>query len=221
MLRAAFALIGLAVAALVGGQLALPRIAERRITEDLSESGKVTRVEVDAVPAVKLLFHRADRVEVEMSEVRASTTGRLAQLLRRTKATQELDARADLVILGPLRLHAAMLTKDGDRLRGEATVSEAELAAALPSQLQVRPVEGPAGELVLEGAVGPLTARARLSARDGALVIAPEGLLGGLGALTLFKDSRVQVTEVGSRTSPDGFTLTAAGRLSESPSQDR
>jgi len=45
MLRAAFALIGLAVAALVGGQLALPRVAERRISEDLAASGKVTRVE--------------------------------------------------------------------------------------------------------------------------------------------------------------------------------
>jgi hypothetical protein len=45
--------------------------------------------------------------------------------------------------------------------------------------------------------------------------VAPEGLLGGLGALTVFKDSRVQVTEVGSRPGPDGFTLTAAGRLAK------
>ena len=213
MLRAAFALIGLAVAALVGGQLALPRLAERRITSDLSKSGHVTHVNVEAVPAIKLLFKRADRVEVEMAEVRAGTTGRLVELLRRTRGTDDLDARAELVTLGPLRLHAAKLTKDGDRLRGEATVSERELAAALPPQLRVRPVEDPAGELVLEGAVGPLTARARLTARDGALVIAPEGLLGGLGSLTLFKDSSVQVTEVGSRTNADGFTLTATGRL--------
>lgn len=213
MLRAALALIGLAVAALVGGQLALPRVAERRITSDLAESGKVKRVEVEAVPALKLLFKRADRVEVEMTEVRAGTTGRLVELLRRTRATKELDARADLVSLGPLRLHAAMLTKDGDRLRGEATVSEAELAAALPSQLRLQPVEDPSGELVLEGAIGPISARARLTARDGALVVAPEGLFGGLGSLTLFKDSRVEVSEVGSRTGPDGFTLTAAGRL--------
>ena len=213
MLRAALALIGLAVAALVGGQLALPRVAERRITSDLAESGKVRRVEVEAVPALKLLFNRADRVEVEMDEVRAGTTGRLVELLRRTRATKELDARADLVTLGPLRLHAAMLTKNGDRLRGEATVSEAELAAALPSQLRLRPVEDPSGELVLEGSIGPISARARLTARDGALVVAPEGLFGGLGSLTLFKDSHVDVSEVGSRTGPDGFTLTAAGRL--------
>ena len=87
-----------------------------------------------------------------MAEVRAGTTGRLVELLRRTRGTNELDARADLVTLGPLRLHAAMLTKDDDRLRGEATVSEAELAAALPSQLRLRPVEDRSGELVLEGA---------------------------------------------------------------------
>jgi hypothetical protein len=213
MLRAAFALLGLFVAALVGGQLVLPRVAERRISSDLSKSGEVRRVSVEAVPALKLLFKRADRVEVDMAEVRAGSTGRLAQLLRRTRATDELDARVDLVLLGPLRLHAVALRKDAERLRGEATVSEEELAAALPSQLRLRPVEDPGGELVLEGAVGPISARARLTARDGALVVAPEGVLGGLGSLTVFRDSRIQVTDVGSRVGPDGFTLTAAGRI--------
>src|SRR6478735_5237789 len=105
MLRAVLAFLGLAVAVLVGGQLALPRIAERRITSDLSHSGQVRQVSVEATPAIKLLF-----------------------------------GRADLVTLGPLRLHGARLTKDHDQLEGQATVSEAELAAALPPQLSVRPV---------------------------------------------------------------------------------
>jgi LmeA-like phospholipid-binding len=213
VLRAAFALIGLAVAALVGGQLALPRVAERRITSDLSHSGQVRHVSVEAVPAIKLLFKRADRVEVDMAEVRAGTTGRLVQLLRRTSRTKELDARADLVTLGPLRLHAAVLRKDHDELDGQATVSDRELAAALPPQLRFRPVPDPSGELVLEGSVGPITARARLTARDGALVVAPEGLLGSFGSLTVFTDRSVTVTDVGSQPGPDGFTLTAAGRL--------
>lgn len=216
MLRAVFALIGLLVAALVGGQLALPRVAERRITSQLSKSGDVRRVSVEAVPAVKLLFKRADRVEVDMAEVRAGNTGRLAQLLRRTRGTRELDARVDLIVLGPLRLHAAALRKRDDHLTGEATVSEEELTAALPSQLRLRPVEDAAGELVLEGAVGPISARARLTARDGALVVAPEGLLGSLGSLTVFRDSRVEVSEVSSRLGPDGFMLTASGRLPSS-----
>ena len=215
MLRAALALIGLLVAALVGGQLALPRVAERRITSDLAKSGEVRRVSVEAVPALKLLFKRADRVEIDMAEVRAGSTGRLAAMLRRTRATQELDARVDLVLLGPLRLHAVALRKDAESLRGEATVSEQELAAALPSQLRLRPVEDPSGELVLEGAVGPISARARLTAQDGALVVAPEGLLGGLGSLTVFRDSRIEVTEVGSRVGERGFTLTAAGRVAD------
>ena len=123
MLRGALAFIGLAVAALVGGQLALPRLAERRITSDLSHSGHVTHVSVEAVPAIKLLFKRADRVEVEMSEVRAGTTGKFVKLLRRTGETKELKASAKLVTLGPLRLHDAMLTKHHDELSGQATVS--------------------------------------------------------------------------------------------------
>jgi hypothetical protein len=149
-----------------------------------------------------------------MAEARAGT-GKLAQLLRRTRGAREVDARVDLVRVGPLQLRGVALRKQDNSLRGEASVSDADLAAALPRQLAVRPVEDPAGELVLEAAAGVFTARARLSARDGALVIAPEGLLGGLGSLTVFRDSRVQVDEVGSKFGPDGFTLTAAGRLGE------
>ena len=212
MLRAALALLGLLAAALVGGQLVLPRVAERRISHDLAKTGDVRRVSVEALPAFKLLFRRADRVEIDMAEARAGT-GKLAQLLRRTSGARELDARVDRVRVGPLQLRGVALHKDHNRLRGQATVSDADLAAALPRRLALRPVEDPAGELVLEASAGVVTVRARLSARDGALVIAPEGLLGGLGSLTVFKDSRVHVSEVGSRLGSDGFTLTAGGRL--------
>jgi hypothetical protein len=212
MLRVAFALLGLLVAALVGVQLALPRVAERRISDSLAATGEVRRVSVRAVPAVKLLFKRADRVEIDMAEARAGT-GRLAQLLRQTRGAREVDARVDLVRVGPLQLRGVALRKDHDRLSGEASVSNADLAAALPRQLALRPVDDPTGELVLEASAGVFTARARLSARDGALVIAPQGLLGGLGALTLFRNSRVQVTDVGSKVGDGGFTVTAAGRL--------
>ena len=212
MLRAALALLGLLVAALVGGQLALPRVAERRISHDLAATGEVRHVSVEALPAVKLLFKRADRVEIDMAEASAGT-GKLAQLLRRTSGAREVDARVDLVHVGPLQLRGVALRKDHNHLSGQATVSDADLAAALPRQLALRPVEDPAGELVLEASAGLVTVRARLSARDGALVIAPEGLLGGLGSLTVFRDSRVHVSEVGSKLGADGFTLTASGRL--------
>jgi hypothetical protein len=213
MLRVVFALLGLLVAALVGVQLTLPRLAERRISHNLAATGEVRRVSVEAVPALKLLFKRADRVEIDMAEARAGT-GRLAQLLRRTRGAREVDAHVDLVRVGPLQLRGVVLRKDHDHLSGQASVSNADLAAALPRQLAVRPVEDPSGELVLQAAAGPLSVRARLAARDGAVVVAPEGLLGGLGSLTVFKDSRVKVNRVGSHVGADGFTLTADGRLS-------
>jgi hypothetical protein len=212
MLRAALALLGLLAAALVGGQLVLPRVAERRISHELAKNGDVRRVSVEAFPAIKLLFKRVDRVEIDMAEARAGA-GKLPQLLRRTSGARELDARVDRVRVGPLQLRGVALHKDHNRLRGQATVSDADLAAALPRRLALRPVEDPAGELVLEASAGVVMVRARLSARDGALVIAPEGLLGGLGSLTVFKDSRVHVSEVGSKLGSDGFTLTAGGRL--------
>ena len=212
MLRAALALLGLLVTALVGGQLALPRVAERRIGHDLEKTGDVRRVSVEALPAFKLLVKRADRVEIEMAEARAGA-GKLAQLLRRTSGAREVDARVDLVRVGPLQLRGVALRKDHNRLSGEASLSDSDLATALPSRLALRPVEVPAGQLVLEASAGVVTVRARLSARDGALVIAPEGLLGGLGSVTVFKDSRVHVSDVGSKVGADGFTLTASGRL--------
>ena len=135
MLRGALAFIGLAVAALVGGQLALPRLAERRITSDLSHSGHVTHVSVEAVPAIKLLFKRADRVEVEMSEVRAGTTGKFVKLLRRTGETKELKASAKLVTLGPLRLHDAIAHQAPRRAQrpGHRQRAGARRRAALPA----------------------------------------------------------------------------------------
>jgi hypothetical protein len=211
MLRAALALLGLLAAALLG-QLVLPRVAERRIHDELAKTGEVRSVSVAALPAFKLLFKRADRVEIDMAEARAGTS-KLAQLLRRTSGAREVDARVDLVRVGPLQLRGVALRKDHSHLSGQATVSDDDLGAALPGQLALRPVDDPAGELVLEVSAGVVTVRARLSARDGALVIAPEGLLGGLGSLTVFKDSRVHVSEVGSKLGADGFTLTASGRL--------
>ncbi|MEO8689465.1 MAG: LmeA family phospholipid-binding protein [Solirubrobacteraceae bacterium] len=215
MLRAALALLGLLVAALVGSQIALPRVAERRISHDLAAAGEVRHVSVEALPALKLLFKRADRVVIDMAEARTGT-GKLAKLLRRTSGAREVDARVDLVHVGRLQLRDVALHKDHNRLSGQATLSDADLAAALPRRLALRPVDDPAGELVLEASAGLVTVRARLSARDGALVIAPEGLLGGLGSLTVFRDSRVHVSSIGSKRGADGFTLTASGRLDQS-----
>lgn len=206
----------LAAAVFLAGELFMPGIAERRLRGDLRERGSVERVEVRAFPALKLLFGRADRVEVEMGEARAGE-GEVADELVRTRGTDVLDARARVLRIGPLRLRDARLTKDGDRLHGGAALAEADLAAALPARIGLRPVESGDGHLVLE-ATAPvfgqeLSIRARLSAREGALVIAPEGLLGGLATLTVFSDERVAVRAVGAEPTAGGFLVSSEARL--------
>ena len=200
------------VAALfLAAQLLLPGYAEDRLRDDLT--GEIRRVEVRAMPAIKLLFGRADRVEVEMGEVRTGQRD-LADLLARTADTDELDAQAAVLRVGPFVARDARMTKRGDALRGEAAVRTDELTAALPVEIGLRPVESADGQLVLEATAGPIAVRARLSARDGALVIAPDGLLGGFAALTVFSDPRVQVRGVGARPAAAGFVLTAEATVS-------
>jgi hypothetical protein len=210
--RRVAAAIGVLVALLVVAQLVLPSVAERRLRDELADRGSVRSVAVSSFPAVELLFERADRVEVRMGESRLGI-GDLGDQLERTRGVGELDARVDLLRLGPLLLRDLRLGKADGQLTGEAALTREDLANALPVDIGLEPVESGDGQLVLEATVGPVTARARLSARDGALVIAPDGLLGGFATLTVFEDPRVVVTGVGARPRPDGFTVTAEGHL--------
>ena len=99
----------------------------------------VERVDISALPAVKLLFGRADRVVVRMSEVVAQPE-RFADLLASTKAAGELDARAESVLVGPITLTGFRMSKDGDRLSLGAVLPAAALSSALPVDVGLRPV---------------------------------------------------------------------------------
>lgn len=204
------------VAVAVGSQLLLPRIAEHRLRSQLSENGTVDRVSVHAFPAVKLLFGHADRVSVHMSQTGAGR-GRLADLLAHTRDTKDLDVRVDELRVLLLRLHDVRLRKRGKELIGSAAVSQTDLRAALPPGFDLQPVASGAGELVFQGSVrllgAAVSARAVVLASEGRLRIAPDVPFGGLAALTIFDDPRIEVEAVGARTSSGGFTLTARARL--------
>lgn len=215
MRRLAIGAAVLVLALLVLAQVGLPALAERSLRSQLAATGRVVAVEVSAFPAIKLLFHRADDVRVHLANARLGA-GDLADRLDETRDTGSLDARVDVLDLGPLKLRDLRLRKEGSRLRGEASVTQADLQAALPVDLGLEPVSSGDGALVMEAAVGPVTVRARLSASDGALLIAPDGLLGGFASVRVFDDPRVEVTGVGAQPRAGGFTLTASGRLARS-----
>jgi hypothetical protein len=200
-------------ALLFASQVFLPRLAESRVRSELRSTGHVTSVEVHAFPALKLLFQRADSVTVHLSSA-ALGTGDLADRLASTRRTHDLDVTVGTVALGPLKLRDVRLVKRDDELTGSASLTEADLASALPVDLGLHPVSSDDGALVMEADVGPVAVRARLSASDGALLIAPEGLLGGFASITVFDDSRVHVESVGARAGADSFTVVAHARLS-------
>ena len=203
------------LALLVLAQVGLPVLAERTLRSQLGETGRVVSVQVSAFPAIKLLFHRADAVRVHLADAHLGV-GDLADRLDQTRDTGTLDARVDELDLGPLALRDLRLRKQGSRLEGEASVTQADLQAALPVDLGLEPVSSGDGALVMQATVGPVTVRARLSASDGELLIAPDGLLGGFASVSVFEDPRVQVTGVGAQPRAGGFTLTATGRLARS-----
>lgn len=217
MLRVAAPILLVLVLVLAGSQVVLPRLAERRLKGDLADIGEVREVRVSAFPALKLLAERADRVEVVLGPTQAGT-GDIGDLVDRARDTDELDARVASMRLGRLALRDLRLRKRGDALEGEAGLTLDALRAAVPPGIGFKPVDEGDGQLVLEATAGLLginaKVRARLSARDGALVVAPEGIpFGGLATLTVFSDPRIAVTEVGARRTADGYALTARGRL--------
>jgi len=209
---AAGALVGVAVVV----QLALPALAERRLRERLERVGRVERVHVSAFPAVKLLWNRADRVELAMARSTPGTQ-RFADLLAGTARTRELDARVAALRLGPLVLRDARVRKMGDRLLGEASITEADLRDALPAGFDLRPVATGGGSLVLRGQVTLLgrtvSGEVVALAREGRLLLAPGVPFGTLLTVSVFEDPRVLVQDVGGRPRVDGFTLTARARL--------
>jgi hypothetical protein len=218
--------VALVLLMMAAAQIVLPGIATDRLRDRLDDQGTVSSARVSAFPAVKLLWGKADKVEVAMKSFRpaatsgetggAGGTGGLGAAVARTQASGKIDVSVGSLAAGPLTLRDVRLTKDGDHLRAQAAVTDAELARALPNGLDLRPVATPGGQLVLEGGVSAFGleahGRARLLARDGKLVIRPEGPpMAALATATVFGDPRLEVEAIGAQSQPGGFVLSAEG----------
>ena len=211
------ALAGLALVLLVAAQLILPSVAASRLRDELSAHGTVQSVKVRAFPALKLLWGEADSVSIRMGELHTAVV-QSGDLLAKANETGNLEVLIGTASVGPLALHDLRLHAHGGELQGQASVTEAELNAALPPGLGVQPIASGDGRLLLRGSASlfgfGVSADSLLSAQDGKLVIEPAGLpLGGLARLTVYADPRIAITGVGVSPSPGRFTFTADGRL--------
>ena len=198
-------------------QLVLPGIAAKRIRDRLARSGNVLEVQVQAFPAIELLWHHADRVVVRMGRYRSSP-GPLGTTVGQSADVGSLDASAQELATGLLTLRNATLSKRGDVLSGSAQVTEADLRAALPILQSVTPVASGDGRLTLRGTATVLGVSATIDAtvtpRNGALVVAPDVPLGGLATITAFEDPHIDVESVGASNASSGaFSVSARGRL--------
>jgi hypothetical protein len=207
---AALGVAALIIVLIVVAQLVLPGIAAQRLRDQLARSGQVLSVQVQAFPAIELLWHHADKVVVRLGRYRPRT-GNLPSTLDQTGDVGTLDASAQEVDYGLLTLHNATLAKRGDELRGSATVTDADLRSALPILSSVTPVASAGGRLTLRGTASlfGLTASvdATVSAQNGKLVVAPDVPLGGFATLTVFSAPHVSVQSVSASPTTGGFMV--------------
>jgi hypothetical protein len=198
--RIALAAAGGVVVVLGVAQLVLPGVAARRVRSELGRYGSVRAVSVSAFPAIELLWRSADSVDVRAGALRIGFKQAVDELWSARRFTQiRLDA--DSLRVGPVALRAARVEKDGAALRVRGAIDAAALRAVLPGGFAVRP-EASAGGAVRVRASGSLfgvrtTVHALIAARDGKLVVQPQGLpLASLARITIFSDRRVRVEGV-------------------------
>jgi hypothetical protein len=207
---------GVLLLLLLLAQLILPGLAEQRIRDRLSRYGHVESVSVDAFPAVELLWHQADKVVVRVDKYQ-STMGQLADQLAQTADAGTLDATASQLHAGLLTMHDAKLVKHGNELTGSATVTEADLQAAIPFVQNVQPVGSANGQLTMRGTATVLgftaTIDATVMAQNGRLIVQPNVPLGALATFTVFSDPRISVEGVSATSTANGFTVSGQARL--------
>jgi hypothetical protein len=213
---------GLVAAALLLAQALLPTIAEHEVRSALGSQATGVHVDIRATPAVKLLWHRADHVNVEVDRLTpaASGGGSVGDMISGLRVAPDLNLRVH-ELDGPrgVRLRDVSMHKHGDVVVGRADVNLRSLESSLPFGMRVRPVNGAGDGIRLEGSIAPLgrpiAARATLLADGGRIVVRPEGIpiASALLAVPVFSDDRIAVDSLAGRPTEDGLAITARAHL--------
>lgn len=215
-------IVAVLTAAAVGvAQLALPGVAEQKLRSDLARYGVVRRVHVESSPAIQLLWHRADLVEVAMDSYRSKPSGQhgsLADFLSKTRDTGKLDVSVGILRSHLVTLHEVRLHKEGDVLVAQARLTQQDLSAALPSFLDLRPVSATENGIVARVSASVLghrvTERIAVLADSGRVVVRPEGIpFGSLARITVFGDPRIYVESLWAELRGQNYMLTVRALL--------
>ncbi len=190
--RVLYPLIALAVLLLVAlaTQVLVPSYLERRAENRLTEDGGEARVNIDALPAVRLLFNRGQRIEVRGERLVIPLERQRGAVFDDLDRFAEADVRLDDLIAGPLRITRFGLNRtERDRpyiLTVDATVTAAELGDYAGSQLgSLGELLGRLGSTLLPFSTTPIPVKldASVSSEDGrAVVRTVNGTIAGLPA---------------------------------------
>jgi hypothetical protein len=188
-----YALIGLAVVlvALVATQVLVPSYLERRAENRLTEGGGEARVDIDALPALRLLFNRGERIEVRGERLDIPLERERGAVFDDLDRFKEADVRLDRLTAGPLRITRFSLTRSDHHLPYILAVSATVTVADL-SDYAVRQVGGTLGGFlgrlgssVLPGSNAPIPVEldAEVDSDDGlAIVESVDGTVAGVPA---------------------------------------
>jgi hypothetical protein len=199
-------------------QVAIPPIATSILNSRLSKNGHVISVSISAFPAIELLWHDADTVDVRMSTYHSSA-GKLGSLLAETGGVGSLHVTVRTLTSGLLTVNDATLSKHGNVLLGTAQVSESDLRSALPGILDsVVPVASSDGQLTLQGTVsvpfiGHVSADFIAKTSSGKIVVSPDLPLLSAFALTVWSQPAVHVLSVAGSPTATGMSVSATATL--------
>jgi hypothetical protein len=207
-------------------QALLPGLAADRVRSRVERYGQVRSVHVSAFPAVQLLWGKAASVGVLAGRL-AIAPAQVAGLLWEARTVNTLTVTAPAVVLHVAQLPVGLEVSDvrmrmhASEVVASATMTQAQLQAALPSGFRVQPTASGEGEIEARASGGLFGLQASLTvlvrALDGALVAEPRGLsFGSITSVTLFSDPRLRVLSVGMRllrAYPLTYGLSLKGRV--------
>ena len=113
-MRWILALLAVLVIAAVATQLIIPRVAESQTEDRLTKDGGTADVNIEAVPAVRLLFDDGDKLEVRAREVDIPIDDIQGKSFKEFDGFNEVDVRLAISKVGPFFAERVTITRGED-----------------------------------------------------------------------------------------------------------